>query len=183
MRPLPYTVMDFASSSCISSSRHRSHHSSSSFVLVFDDCPSRLGLCIPLRPCTTQPFISAITVDPDDDLLSTWTLSTRAFDREWTISWRARNLTPMKNRKIHWRSEEGSQVENRGAVRFSDAAGASAGASKADKGVRCELSISYACPPMLAPFAAALGPVVDALLADTMKGFKSFAEGAYRTPR
>ena len=141
-------------------------------------CVSRCG-----HRVTSQPFISAITVDPDDDLLSTWTLSTRAFDREWTISWRARNLTPMKNRKIHWRSEEGSQVENRGAVRFSDAAGASAGASKADKGVRCELSISYACPPMLGPFAAALGPVVDALLADTMKGFKSFAEGAYRTPR
>ena len=114
-------------------------------------------------------------MDPDDELLSTWTLSTRAFEREWTISWLARNLTPMKNRKIHWRSEEGSQVENRGAVRFSDAAGAAG-----PKGVRCELSISYACPAVLAPFAAAVGPVVDSLLAQTMRGFKAFAEGAYR---
>ena len=43
-------------------------------------------------------------VQPGDKALSRWLLSTRQFNRDWQIAWLAKNLTPTRNQKIHWRS-------------------------------------------------------------------------------
>ena len=54
----------------------------------------------------TAPGSAALwrQVQPEDAALSKWVLSTHQFGREWRISWLARNLTPVRNQKIHWRS-------------------------------------------------------------------------------
>ncbi|RVX01580.1 hypothetical protein CK203_017472 [Vitis vinifera] len=48
--------------------------------------------------------------------LSKWSLKYEAFGRDIEFSWLARNMQPIPNQKIHWRSLEG--LPNRGAVRF-----------------------------------------------------------------
>ncbi|XP_056691032.1 uncharacterized protein [Spinacia oleracea] len=47
---------------------------------------------------------------------SKWTLKYIAFGRDIEFSWLARNLQPIPNQKIHWRSLEGLPIS--GAVRF-----------------------------------------------------------------
>ena len=61
------------------------------------------SICIslPARPCLMP---SPSQVQPENKALSRWLLSTRQFNRDWQIAWLARNLTPTRNQKIHWRS-------------------------------------------------------------------------------
>ncbi|KAL7171943.1 hypothetical protein ACSBR2_031603 [Camellia fascicularis] len=48
--------------------------------------------------------------------LSQWSLKYEAFGRDIEFSWLARNMQPIPNQKIHWRSLDG--LPNRGVVRF-----------------------------------------------------------------
>uniref|UniRef100_A0A803LEY5 Coenzyme Q-binding protein COQ10 START domain-containing protein n=1 Tax=Chenopodium quinoa TaxID=63459 RepID=A0A803LEY5_CHEQI len=63
-----------------------------------------------------MPFISSVKVLEDKPDQSRWTLRYKAFGRDIEFSWLARNLQPIPNQKIHWRSLEG--LPNSGAVRF-----------------------------------------------------------------
>ncbi|XP_028786202.1 uncharacterized protein LOC114742100 isoform X2 [Neltuma alba] len=54
-----------------------------------------------------MPFISSVTVLPDKPDLSRWSLKYKAFGRDIEYSWLARNMQPIPNQKIHWRSLEG----------------------------------------------------------------------------
>ena len=108
-----------------------------------------------------MPAVRSVQVDKDDPRKSIWTLVASAFDREWSLSWTARNLTPLPNHKLHWVSEDG--VKNKGAVRFTSTRGG---------GCRARLSIEYECPEPLVPFANLLAPVVQRLLDDSLLKFK-----------
>lgn len=141
-----------------------------------------LDVPLPLEPCWVlwedrekiplwMPWIKSVTVLADDPRLSRWTLSTNQFGREWTFSWLARNLTPVKNQKIHWISEPGSSlpgvsINNRGQIRF---------IRRGPTTTNITLTISYEVPDVLVPFANALTPLVEGIIGKDMVRFKDFA--------
>ncbi|CAL5425853.1 unnamed protein product [Camellia sinensis] len=63
-----------------------------------------------------MPFISSVKILEDKPDLSQWSLKYEAFGRDIEFSWLARNMQPIPNQKIHWRSLDG--VPNRGVARF-----------------------------------------------------------------
>ncbi|TYJ26766.1 hypothetical protein E1A91_A07G143200v1 [Gossypium mustelinum] len=63
-----------------------------------------------------MPFVSSVKVLEDKPDLSRWFVKYKAFGRNIEYSWLAKNMQPIPNQKIHWRSLEG--LGNRGAVRF-----------------------------------------------------------------
>ncbi|KAK8951462.1 hypothetical protein KSP39_PZI004160 [Platanthera zijinensis] len=54
-----------------------------------------------------MPFISSVKVLKDKPDLSRWSLKYEVFGRNVEFSWLARNMQPILNQKIHWRSLEG----------------------------------------------------------------------------
>ncbi|KAL8147925.1 hypothetical protein AgCh_005305 [Apium graveolens] len=54
-----------------------------------------------------MPFISSVKILEDKPELSRWSLKYNAFGRDIEFSWLARNMQPIRNQKIHWRSMEG----------------------------------------------------------------------------
>lgn len=102
---------------------------------------------------TWMPWITSVVIQHDNPQLSKWTLSTFQFNRQWEFSWLARNMTPLKYQKIHWRSVPGStggslggslEIQNQGQIRF---------LKKAENVCAVKLTISYEVPSVLAPFA------------------------------
>nr|XP_043619305.1 uncharacterized protein LOC122591152 [Erigeron canadensis] len=116
-----------------------------------------------------MPFISTVKVLEDNPELSRWTLKYSAFGRDLEFSWLARNMQPIPNQKIHWRSLEG--LPNRGAVRFFP---------KGSSSCLVELTVSYEVPQLLAPVAAALQPFTANLLGRGLERFANFAR-TYQT--
>ncbi|XP_078161361.1 uncharacterized protein LOC144556782 isoform X2 [Carex rostrata] len=112
-----------------------------------------------------MPFISSVTVLKDKPDLSRWSLKYTVFDRDLKFSWLARNLQPIPNQKIHWRSLEG--LPNRGAVRFFP---------KGPSSCKVELTVSYEVPQILAPVASALKPFLEGLLLNGLKQFAAVAK-------
>lgn len=151
-----------------------------------------------------MPWIASVTVLPDDgkgsgDKLSRWLLRTEQFGRSWEFSWLAQSLTPVKNQKIHWRSVQGStsgalgsaiDIANRGAIRFyrksggGGGGGGASGSSSSGGGLKShcsiKITISYEVPDVLAPFASALTPLVERILAGDMERFKVLAEKEFQ---
>ncbi|KAF5835992.1 hypothetical protein DUNSADRAFT_6608 [Dunaliella salina] len=91
------------------------------------------------------------------------------FGRDWEFSWLARNLRPLKWQKIHWVSEPGSasmpglEVANRGQIRF---------VKRGQDVTGITLTISYEVPEILVPFASALTPVVESIIATDLRRFR-----------
>ncbi|KAG8653329.1 hypothetical protein MANES_05G011200v8 [Manihot esculenta] len=90
-----------------------------------------------------MPFISSVKILEDKPDLSRWSLKYKAFGRDIEFSWLARNMQPIPNQKIHWRSLEG--LPNRGAVRFFP---------KGPSSCTVELTVSYEVPQLLVPVAS-----------------------------
>jgi len=101
---------------------------------------------------TWMPWITSVVIQKENPHMSKWTLSTFQFNRQWEFSWLARNMTPLKYQKIHWRSVPGSsggslgpiEIQNQGQIRF---------LKKAEDACAVKLTISYEVPGVLAPFA------------------------------
>ncbi|XP_029129406.1 uncharacterized protein LOC109809899 isoform X2 [Cajanus cajan] len=96
-------------------------------VMEWQDCTVKMEIDVPVSvayACYSDreaipkwmPFISSVKILPDKPDLSRWALKYKAFGRDIEFSWLARNMQPIPNQKIHWRSMEG--LPNRGAVRF-----------------------------------------------------------------
>lgn len=111
-----------------------------------------------------MPFISSVKVLEDKPDISRWSLKYEAFGRDIEFSWLARNMQPIPNQKIHWRSLEG--LPNRGAVRFYP---------KGTSSCMVELTVSYEVPQLLLPVASALQPFLESLL---VRGLEKFAKVA-----
>lgn len=111
-----------------------------------------------------MPFISSVKILEDKPELSQWSLKYEAFGQNIEFSWLARNLQPIPNQKIHWRSLDG--LPNRGSVRFYP---------KGPSSCLLELTVSYEVPQILAPVATALNPFLEGLL---IRGLESFARFA-----
>ncbi|KAJ4820779.1 Polyketide cyclase / dehydrase and lipid transport protein [Rhynchospora pubera] len=145
-------------------------------VMEWQDCSAEIDVDVPCsvayqcysdRETIPQwmPFISSVTVLKDKPDLSRWSLKYTVFERDVEFSWLARNLKPIPNQKIHWRSLEG--LPNRGAVRFYP---------KGASSCRVELTVSYEVPEVLAPVASALKPFLEGLLLNGLKRFAAVAK-------
>ncbi|XP_078445296.1 uncharacterized protein LOC144714426 [Wolffia australiana] len=141
-------------------------------VMEWQDCSSEIEIDVPCSvayDCYSDrelipewmPFISSVKVLKDKPELSQWTLKYDVFGRDVEFSWLARNLQPIRNQKIHWRSLEG--LPNRGAVRFYP---------KGPSSCRIVLTVSYEVPQILTPVASALKPFLESLL---LRGLESFS--------
>lgn len=115
-----------------------------------------------------MPFISSVKILEDKPDQSRWTLKYEILGRDVEFSWLARNMTPTKNQKIHWRSLEG--LQNRGAVRFFP---------KSSSSCRVQLTVAYEVPEILAPVASALKPFLEGLLMQGLERFAMFAKERY----
>ncbi|KAL0903210.1 hypothetical protein M5K25_027570 [Dendrobium thyrsiflorum] len=144
-------------------------------VMEWQDCSSMIEADVPCSvayECYSNkelipqwmPFISTVKVLKDKPDVSRWSLKYEVFGRDVELSWLARNMQPIPNQKIHWRSLEG--LSNRGAVRFYP---------RGPSSCRIELTVSYEVPEILSPIATALKPFVEGLL---LRGLNRFAEFA-----
>ncbi|KAL2326716.1 hypothetical protein Fmac_025774 [Flemingia macrophylla] len=148
----------------------------SSPVMEWQDCTVKMEIDVPISvayACYSDreaipkwmPFISSVKILPDKPDLSRWSLKYKAFGRDIEFSWLARNMQPIPNQKIHWRSMEG--LPNRGAVRFFP---------KGPSSCVVELTVSYEVPQLLAPVASALQPFLEGLLQRGLERFATFAK-------
>lgn len=96
-------------------------------VMQWQDCKVKMDVQVPVSvayKCYSDreaiprwmPFISSVQTLEDKPDLSRWSLKYKAFGQDIEFSWLSRNMQPIPNQKIHWRSLEG--LPNRGAVRF-----------------------------------------------------------------
>ncbi|XWS46507.1 hypothetical protein CRYUN_Cryun14cG0073200 [Craigia yunnanensis] len=87
-------------------------------VMEWQDCTVKMEIDVPTSvayKCYSDreaipewmPFISSVKVLEDSPDLSRWSLKYKAFGRDLEYSWLARNMQPIPNQKIHWRSLEG----------------------------------------------------------------------------
>nr|GLL42519.1 uncharacterized protein LOC109159755 [Ipomoea trifida]GMD72880.1 Coenzyme Q-binding protein COQ10, START domain containing protein [Ipomoea batatas] len=146
-------------------------------VMEWQDCTVKMDIDVPTsiaykcyadREAIPQwmPFISSVKILEDKPDLSRWSLKYKAFGQDIEFSWLARNMQPIPNQKIHWRSLEG--LPNRGAVRFYP---------KGASSCTVELTVSYEVPPLLTPVASALQPFLESLLVRGLERFAKFAKG------
>jgi len=74
-------------------------------------CSAQVDVSVPLETAwdlwrdKTQiikwmPWINRIEILPDDPKQSKWVLCTNQFGRNWELSWRALDLTPIKHQKV-----------------------------------------------------------------------------------
>lgn len=110
-------------------------------------------------------FISSVKILEDKPDQSRWTMKYKAFGLDIEFSWLARNLQPIPNQKIHWRSLEG--LPNSGAVRFYP---------KGPSSCLIELTVSYEVPQILVPVASALQPFMQSLLLRDLERFSNFTK-------
>lgn len=144
--------------------------------MEWQDCTVRTEIDVPISVAYNcysdrqsiprwMPFISSVEVLEDKPDLSKWSLKYEAFGRDIEFSWLARNMQPIPNQKIHWRSLEG--LPNRGAVRFYP---------KSPSSCTVELTVSYEIPQVLIPVASALRPFLEGLLLRGLERFAKFAK-------
>ncbi|XP_024966193.1 uncharacterized protein LOC112506411 [Cynara cardunculus var. scolymus] len=147
----------------------------SNLIMEWQDCTVKMEIDVPISiayDCYSDreaiprwmPFISSVKIFEDKPELSRWSLKYKAFGRDLEFSWIARNMQPIPNQKIHWRSLEG--LPNRGAVRFFP---------KGSSSCLVELTVSYEVPQLLAPVASALQPFLENLLGRGLERFANFA--------
>ncbi|KAK6118141.1 hypothetical protein DH2020_048125 [Rehmannia glutinosa] len=145
-------------------------------VMQWQDCTVKMEIDVPISiayKCYSDreaiprwmPFISSVKILEDKPDLSRWSLKYKAFGRDIEFSWLARNMQPIPNQKIHWRSLEG--LPNRGAVRFFP---------KGADACMVELTVSYEVPQLLTPVASALQPFLESLLLRGLERFARFAK-------
>ncbi|KAG4119950.1 hypothetical protein ERO13_D11G111800v2 [Gossypium hirsutum] len=150
-------------------------------VMEWQDCTAKMEIDVPASvayKCYSDreaipnwmPFISSVQVLEDKPDLSRWSLKYNAFGRDLEYSWLARNMRPIPNQKIHWRSLEG--LPNRGAVRFYP---------KGPSSCLIELTVSYEVPQLLAPVASALQPFLENLLKSGLDRFAKYAKSSGST--
>eukprot|EP00250_Pteridium_aquilinum_P031088 c4293_g1_i1 orf=130-843(+) len=112
-----------------------------------------------------MPWIHSVKVLKDKPELSEWLLKYNAFGQNFEFKWIAKNLQPIRNQKIHWRSIDG--LPNRGTVRFYPRGTSSVGV---------QLTISYEVPEVLVPIVASVSPLVESILQKDLDRFAIFAK-------
>ncbi|MCO5586284.1 hypothetical protein L7F22_040223 [Adiantum nelumboides] len=112
-----------------------------------------------------MPWIHSIKVLKDRPELSKWCLKYNAFGQNFEFTWTAKNLQPIRNQKIHWRSVDG--LPNRGTVRFYPRSSSTVGV---------ELTISFEVPEVLVPLASSVSPLVQSIMQQDLERFAVIAK-------
>ncbi|KMZ56687.1 hypothetical protein ZOSMA_92G00480 [Zostera marina] len=150
-------------------------------VMEWQDCSAKIEADVPASfayDCYSDresipnwmSFISSVNVLEDKPDQSRWLLKYSVLGRDVEFSWMARNLQPIRNQKIHWRSLEG--LPNRGAVRFFP---------KDSSSCKVELTVSYEIPQILSPVATALKPACERVLFLGLEKFAAYAKDSYQS--
>ncbi|RZC56070.1 hypothetical protein C5167_014921 [Papaver somniferum] len=148
----------------------------SPIFMEWQDCTVKMDIDVPVSTAYNcyldreaiprwMPFISTVKVLEDKPDLSRWSLKYKAFGQDIEFSWLARNMQPIPNQKIHWRSLEG--LPNRGVVRFFP---------KSPTSCTVELTVSYEIPQILTPVSSALKPLLENLLVRGLERFTKVAK-------
>ncbi|XP_076905491.1 uncharacterized protein LOC143561245 [Bidens hawaiensis] len=148
----------------------------STVLMEWQDCTVKMEIDVPISVAYNcyldreaiprwMLFISSVKILEDKPDLSRWSLKYKAFGQDLEFSWLARNMQPIPNQKIHWRSLEG--LPNRGAVRFFP---------KGSSSCLVELTVSYEVPQLLSPVASALQPFLQNLLGRGLERFANYAK-------
>ncbi|KAI3990178.1 hypothetical protein MKX01_029156 [Papaver californicum] len=142
----------------------------SPIIMEWQDCTVKMDIDVPVSTAYNcyldreaiprwMPFISTVKVLEDKPDLSRWSLKYRAFGQDIEFFWLVRNMQPIPNQKIHWRSLEG--LPNRGDVRFFP---------------KSPTSCTVEIPQILTPVSSALKPLLENLLIRGLGRFTKVAK-------
>jgi uncharacterized membrane protein len=112
-----------------------------------------------------MPFLSSVEAMEGSPDLSRYLVKLESFGQNIEYHFLAKNLQPIPDRKIHWRSIEG--FENRGSVRFFP---------RGPSSCLVEISFSYEVPNAFAPVAFAMKPFMEKIIRGGLERFAAFVK-------
>ncbi|KAL0800621.1 hypothetical protein Bca101_055796 [Brassica carinata] len=111
------------------------------------------------------PFLSSVeAVEGSPDLLR-YLVKLESFGKKFEYYFLAKNLEPIPDRKLHWRSIEG--FANRGSVRFFP---------RGPSSCSVEINFSFEVPHAFAPVAFLMKPFLERLIRGGLERFAAFAK-------
>ncbi|CAA0157247.1 unnamed protein product [Arabidopsis thaliana] len=112
-----------------------------------------------------MPFLSSVEAMEGSPDLSRYLVKLESFGQNIEYHFLAKNLQPIPDRKIHWRSIEG--FENRGSVRFFP---------RGPSSCLVEISFSYEVPNAFAPVAFVMKPFMEKIIRGGLERFAAFVK-------
>ncbi|CAN8310994.1 unnamed protein product [Cochlearia groenlandica] len=112
-----------------------------------------------------MPFLSSVEAVEGSPDLSRYLVKLEPFGRNIEYHFLAKNLQPIPDRKLHWRSIEG--FANRGSVRFYP---------RSPSSCLVEINFSFEVPRALAPVAFLMKPFMEKIIRGGLEHFASFVK-------
>ncbi|CAH8356951.1 unnamed protein product [Eruca vesicaria subsp. sativa] len=112
-----------------------------------------------------MPFLSAVEEVEGSPDLSRYLVKFDSFGKNMEYHFLAKNLQPIPDRKLHWRSIEG--FANRGSVRFFP---------RGSSSCLVEINFSFEVPHALAPVAFLMKPFMEGLIRGGLERFAAFVK-------
>ncbi|KAL1221542.1 hypothetical protein V5N11_025389 [Cardamine amara subsp. amara] len=112
-----------------------------------------------------MPFLSSVEAMEGSPDLSRYLVKLESFGQNVEYHFLAKNLQPIPDRKLHWRSIEG--FANRGSVRFFP---------RGPSSCLVEINFSFEVPHAFAPVAFAMKPFMEKLIRGGLERFAAFVK-------
>ncbi|CAH2039125.1 unnamed protein product [Thlaspi arvense] len=112
-----------------------------------------------------MPFLSSVEAVEGSPDLSRYLVKFESFGKNIEYHFLAKNLQPIPDRKLHWRSIEG--FANRGSVRFFP---------RGPSSCLVEINFSFEVPHALAPVAFLMKPFMEKLIGGGLERFAAFVK-------
>ncbi|KAF2547354.1 hypothetical protein F2Q70_00019203 [Brassica cretica] len=111
------------------------------------------------------PFLSSVEAVEGSPDLSRYLVKFESFGKKFEYYFLAKNLEPIPDRKLHWRSIEG--FANRGSVRFFH---------RGPSSCMVEINFSFEVPHAFAPVAFLMKPFMERLIRGGLESFAAFVK-------
>ncbi|XP_013666366.2 uncharacterized 17.2 kDa protein in melC2-rnhH intergenic region isoform X1 [Brassica napus] len=111
------------------------------------------------------PFLSSVEAVEGSPDLSRYLVKFESFGKKFEYYFLAKNLEPIPDRKLHWRSIEG--FANRGSVRFFH---------RGPSSCLVEINFSFEVPHAFAPVAFLMKPFMEGLIRGGLESFAAFVK-------
>ncbi|KAJ0245255.1 Polyketide_cyc domain-containing protein [Hirschfeldia incana] len=112
-----------------------------------------------------MPFLSSVEAVEGSPDLSRYLVKLESFGNKFEYYFLAKNLEPIPDRKLHWRSIEG--FANRGSVRFF---------RRGPSSCLVEINFSFEVPHAFAPVAFLMKPFMERLIRGGLERFAAFVK-------
>ncbi|VVA89727.1 unnamed protein product [Arabis nemorensis] len=112
-----------------------------------------------------MPFLSSVEAMEGSPDLSKYLVKLESFGQNIEYHFLAKNLQPIPDRKLHWRSIEG--FANRGSVRFFP---------RGPSSCLVEINFSFEVPHAFAPVAFAMKPFMEKLIRGGLERFAAYVK-------